>query len=68
MPDDVRAIFDREWATTQEEFTKLWEQATQDAIADAKAGGAQFSEVDSEAFRAVLEPTRRGVTDQRRPA
>ncbi|NMR21136.1 TRAP transporter substrate-binding protein [Cellulomonas fimi] len=56
MPDDVRSAFDDEWADARDQFTELWAQATEDAIEDAKAGGAQFSEVDTEAFDAVLEP------------
>jgi tripartite ATP-independent transporter DctP family solute receptor len=56
MSEEDRAAFDKEWTATYEEHTKLWTEATDKAIADAKAGGATFSEVDTAAFDAVLQP------------
>ncbi|GAA4286277.1 TRAP transporter substrate-binding protein [Georgenia daeguensis] len=56
MSEDDRAIFDEEWKATYEEHTELWATATEEAITSAKDGGATFTEVDEEAFTAVLEP------------
>lgn len=56
MSDEDRAVFDAEWTATHEQHTELWTTATEEAIAQAEAGGATFSEVDEEAFAAVLEP------------
>lgn len=56
MSEEDRATFDEEWDAAMEEHTKLWGEATEQAIADAEAGGATFHEVDEEAFGAVLEP------------
>ncbi len=56
MSDEDRAVFDEEWVAAYEEHTDLWAEATEDAIEQAEAGGATFSDVDEEAFRAVLEP------------
>ncbi|MDT0167401.1 TRAP transporter substrate-binding protein [Actinotalea sp. AC32] len=56
MSEEDRAAFDEEWTAAHEEHTELWTTATEDAIAQAEAGGATFSEVDTEAFREVLEP------------
>ncbi|MFH5823562.1 TRAP transporter substrate-binding protein [Georgenia sp. AZ-5] len=56
MSEEDRAVFDEEWTAAHEEHTELWTTATEDAIAQAEAGGATFTEVDEEAFDAVLEP------------
>lgn len=56
MCEADRAVFDEEWTAAHEEHTQLWDEATQQAIADAEAAGAQFNEVDTESFREVLEP------------
>ncbi|HLR94706.1 MAG TPA: TRAP transporter substrate-binding protein [Jiangellaceae bacterium] len=56
MSEQDRAAFEQEWTAAHEEHTELWAEATEQAIADAKAGGAQFNDVDTEAFRSALEP------------
>ncbi|HEU4757131.1 MAG TPA: TRAP transporter substrate-binding protein [Agromyces sp.] len=56
MSDEDRAAFDEEWTATWEQHTDLWADATEQAIADAEAGGATFTEVDSDAFTEALEP------------
>lgn len=56
MSEEDRAAFDEEWAATYEEHTELWEEETQKSIEAAEAGGATFTDVDEDAFRAVLEP------------
>ncbi|WP_245851849.1 TRAP transporter substrate-binding protein [Mobilicoccus massiliensis] len=50
-----RAIFDREWTKTHQEFVVLWDKATKDAITGATAAGAQFHEIDTKPFDERLE-------------
>jgi tripartite ATP-independent transporter DctP family solute receptor len=54
MSEEDRAIFDEEWKATYEEHTQRWDEATKDAIEQAEAGGATFSEVDEAAFAEPL--------------
>ena len=54
MSEEDRAIFDEEWQATYEEHTQLWDEATKDAIEQAEAGGATFTEVDEAAFSEPL--------------
>ncbi|QDB79694.1 TRAP transporter substrate-binding protein [Georgenia sp. 311] len=56
MSDEDRAAFDEVWTAAYQEHTELWTTATEEAIAQAQAGGATFTEVDSAAFDAVLAP------------
>lgn len=56
MSEQDRDIFDEQWRITYTEHADLWAQATEEAIAEAQAGGATFHEVDADAFREVLEP------------
>ena len=56
MDEQDRQIFLEEWETTYLEHADLWAEATEEAIAEAKAGGAEFHEVDDEAFEQALEP------------
>lgn len=56
MDQADREIFLEEWEAASLEHADLWAEATEQAIADAKAGGAQFHEVDDEAFADALEP------------
>ncbi len=53
--DEDRAAFDEGWSAAWQEHTQLWDEATQEAIEGAEAGGATFTEVDDEAFAAPLE-------------
>lgn len=54
MSDEDRAAFDEGWTASYTEHTELWAEATEEAIAGAEAGGAEFSEVDEEAFAEAL--------------
>lgn len=56
MCDEDRAAFDAEWQVAYADHTELWEEQSAQAVADAEAGGATFSEVDTEAFQEALEP------------
>ncbi|MDR7304340.1 TRAP transporter substrate-binding protein [Haloactinomyces albus] len=56
MSAEDRAAFDREWQVAIQEHTELWKTATEEAIAEAKADGAQFHEVNTEAFSKALQP------------
>lgn len=51
-----RAAFDEEWNAAMQEHTDLWTSATKEAIAELKAEGAKFRQVDEAAFRKALEP------------
>lgn len=51
-----RQLLEDEWITTYQEHTQLWEDATQEAIDGATAGGAQFVEIDQEEVREALLP------------
>lgn len=59
MSPEDRAIFDREWTKTYEEFVTLWDKATKDAIEGATAKGAQFHRIDTAPFDERLEPLAR---------
>lgn len=57
MSEEHRAIFDEELATAIAEEGEFFTSATEDAIAEAEAAGAQFNDdVDIDAFREILEP------------
>lgn len=56
MSDEDRAVFDEQWTATWQNHTDIWKSDTETAIADAEAGGATFTEVDSEAFVDALTP------------
>ncbi len=56
MEPGDRTAFNEEWAATMREFTALWNQATEQAIAEARSNGVQFHEVDHAAFRKALAP------------
>lgn len=57
MNEEHRTIFEEELAAAVEEEGALWAEKVEEAIAAAEAGGAQFNDdVDSEAFRSILEP------------
>lgn len=60
MSEEDRETFLSEWEETMDFHTNLWTEKTDEAIAEAEAGGAQFNEVDGEAFAAALE----GLKDQ----
>lgn len=53
--DDGQAFLE-EWETAYLEHAELWAQATEEAVEEARAGGAQFHEVDEDAFTQALEP------------
>ncbi|WP_256838229.1 TRAP transporter substrate-binding protein [Ornithinimicrobium faecis] len=54
-PED-RQLLEDEWINTYENHTQLWDEATQEAIEGAQAGGAEWVEIDQEEVRAALEP------------
>ncbi len=57
MSPEHRAAFDAELATAVEEEGALWGVKVEEAIVSAKAAGGIFiDDVDSAAFRAILEP------------
>ncbi|WP_166875704.1 MULTISPECIES: TRAP transporter substrate-binding protein [unclassified Salinibacterium] len=56
MSEEDRAAFDAAWEETWQQHTDLWTTETEEAIAGAEAGGATFTEVDSDAFVEALEP------------
>jgi len=56
MTQEDRAVFDEGWELARAEHVELWLQATEDAIAEAEAGGATFHEVDDSIFFDALEP------------
>lgn len=56
MSDEDRAAFDEGWTAAWQQHTELWKSDTQTAVADAEAEGAEFAEVDAEAFSKALEP------------
>lgn len=56
LTDDQRELFLEEWRKTYEFHTELWIEETERATEGAKAGGAEFHEVDAEAFDEALTP------------
>jgi tripartite ATP-independent transporter DctP family solute receptor len=56
MTEEDRAVFDEGWDLTRAAHVELWLQATEDAVAEAEAGGATFHEVDDTIFDEALEP------------
>lgn len=56
MSDEDREAFLEEWDEAMVEHTDLWNAETDQAIEDAKAGGATFHEVDRAAFQEALAP------------
>lgn len=56
LPDDVRAIFEEELAAAVEEEGDLWKTEIEVAKEMATEAGAQFNEVDEEAFAEVIRP------------
>jgi len=56
MTAEDRAAFDAGWTAAWQQHTELWKTQTTAAIAEATAGGATFTEVDTAAFTAALAP------------
>jgi tripartite ATP-independent transporter DctP family solute receptor len=56
MSDEDREAFDEGWTQAWTEHTDLWTTQTDEAVAQAEAGGATFEEVDSDAYMEALEP------------
>ncbi|RIK15250.1 MAG: C4-dicarboxylate ABC transporter [Acidobacteria bacterium] len=56
MSEEDRAAFDEAWQNTWKYHTELWNEATEEAITEAEAGGATFTEVDAQAFADALSP------------
>ncbi|WP_394281330.1 TRAP transporter substrate-binding protein [Corynebacterium sp.] len=58
MSPEDRAIFDEEWDKAMTEHTDLWAVETEKAIEEAESEGAEFVDVDDEAFQKALAPIR----------
>ena len=56
MSAEDRKAFDAAWADAWKSHTDMWKTRTEKAVADAKAGGATFTEVDEAAYTAALAP------------
>ena len=56
MSAEDRAAFDAAWKGAWEQHTSQWKTDTEKAVADAKAGGATFTEVDEAAYTQALAP------------
>lgn len=56
MSEQDQQAFLEEWEAAYLEHADLWEEATEQARADAEADGAQYHEVDDQAFTEALEP------------
>ena len=51
-----RQLLEDEWINTYQDHTQLWDEATQEAIDGAKAGGAEWIEIDPDEVKEALEP------------
>jgi tripartite ATP-independent transporter DctP family solute receptor len=56
LSEEDRAIFDEEFDAAVTEQVELWITSTEEAIAEAEAGGVQFHEVDTQAFADAIAP------------
>lgn len=54
--DEDKEIWHEEFLASVDHFNELWEEKIADAEEQTKAAGAQYNEVDAEAFREVLAP------------
>lgn len=54
MDEREREVFDSCWTAAHEEHTAMWAEATEEAIATAEDEGAEFHEVDADAFEETL--------------
>lgn len=54
MDQQEREAFDSCWTAAHEEHTEMWAEATEEAIAEAEAEGAEFHEIDEAAFEDAL--------------
>lgn len=56
LSDEDRKIFEEELAAAIEEEAGLWAEEVDKSVEAAKAAGAEFNEVDADAFRSALTP------------
>ncbi|VEI13439.1 TRAP transporter substrate-binding protein [Trueperella bialowiezensis] len=56
MPEADRELLYEAWYDSMDNHTELWLKETEEAKAETEAGGAQFHEVDKEAFAEALSP------------
>lgn len=56
MSEEDRTAFDEQWDAAVTDHTDLWLSETEKAHADLEAAGAQFNDVDTEAFQTTLQP------------
>lgn len=54
--EEDRAIVEEEYAASVDTFMSIWTEQVAAAIEETTAAGAQYNEVDAEAFRAALQP------------
>ncbi|MEE6295638.1 TRAP transporter substrate-binding protein [Georgenia wangjunii] len=54
--EEDRAVVEEEFAASVETFMSIWQEQVAAAIEETTAAGAQYNEVDAEAFREVLQP------------
>jgi len=63
MRPEIREKFDAEWTKCWQYFVQLWSEASEKAIEQAKAGGAQFHEIDNSEFAQRLGPLAESLLD-----
>lgn len=56
LSDADQKIVTTAFLNSVDEFMSIWDSKSADAVKTAEAAGAKFNEVDSDAFRTVLEP------------
>ena len=56
MSEDQQEIFTELLAEARVREAELWKEQVDGAVEDAKAAGAEFNEVDADAFAAAIEP------------
>lgn len=56
MSDEDRTVVEEEFAASVDTFMEIWTEQVQEAIEETTAAGAQYNEVDAEAFAEVLQP------------
>ncbi|WP_430868919.1 TRAP transporter substrate-binding protein [Demequina aurantiaca] len=56
MSEADRAVVNEDFLASVDTFVDIWDEQQADAIKQTEEAGAQFNEVDADAFRAVLQP------------
>ena len=63
LSDSDQEIMSTAFLNSVDEFMSIWDAQSAEAVKTAEAAGATFNEVDSDSFRAVLEPMVEDVLD-----